>query len=548
MLAKDVVVRRGVARVGQLVQVVVLEGLHGVANLDANGLLLLVGAGNLGAPGTLEGVDALVDKTPRGMQPAETSDSDKTAMRAAGTTSRREAFVILLGYAFVAFAIRTSNTTLYPSFDAVAPFARDINVGIGILISALVVAAALRKPCLLQAKALGPIAVVAALAGSALMTIGLARSSSVLLCTGAALRCVGTSWTSLLAGIACCSLTLRQLFVGIPAALLGGYALAWATTALSLEATLALLALSPLLVYIFCCKHANRLVDEIACSPAQDDARLMRPASYLPLTSRMFTCMLLATAVLGFNLRLGPVEGGSATPLASLATLVVLALIGWFGTHLRLYDVTFRTAIVLSLAAFLIMPLKSYMPLTQNLLAAAAACFDTVFALAMISAAARNRLSAVTVLAWGSMMTTLGSIIGANMGAFVGANTNNETVFLASAAVAAALIAYVLFGLADFSFAATIEGIEPVRPLQIPQAYNARLFEDSCARIAQANGLTPRETEVLALLARGRNNAFVQEELTLTRNTVKSYIKHIYAKLNVHSQQELIDLVENERF
>ena len=64
MLAKDVVVRRGVARVGQLVQVVVLEGLHGVANLDANGLLLLVGAGNLGAPGTLEGVDALVDKTP----------------------------------------------------------------------------------------------------------------------------------------------------------------------------------------------------------------------------------------------------------------------------------------------------------------------------------------------------------------------------------------------------------------------------------------------------------------------------------------------------
>ena len=349
MLAKDVVVRRGVARVGQLVQVVVLEGLHGVANLGANGLLLLVGAGNLGAPGTLEGVDALVDKTPRGMQPAETSDSDKTAMRAAGNTSRREAFV--------AFAIRTSNTTLYPSFDAVAPFARDINVGIGILISALVVAAALRKPCLLQAKALGPIAVVAALAGSALMTIGLARSSSVLLCTGAALRCVGTSWTSLLAGIACCSLTMRQLFVGIPAALLGGYALAWATTALSLEATLALLALSPLLVYIFCCKHANRLVDEIACSPAQDDARLMRPASYLPLTSRMFTCMLLATAVLGFNLRLGPVEGGSATPLASLATLVVLALLGWFGTHLRLYDVTFRTAIVLSLAAFLIMPL-----------------------------------------------------------------------------------------------------------------------------------------------------------------------------------------------
>ena len=34
------------------------------------------------------------------------------------------------------------------------------------------------------------------------------------------------------------------------------------------------------------------------------------------------------------------------------------------------------------------------------------------------------------------------------------------------------------------------------------------------------------------------------DELTLTRNTVKTYIKRIYGKLGVHSQQELIDLVE----
>ncbi len=46
------------------------------------------------------------------------------------------------------------------------------------------------------------------------------------------------------------------------------------------------------------------------------------------------------------------------------------------------------------------------------------------------------------------------------------------------------------------------------------------------------------------LLARGRNAAYIEEELTLAHNTVKSYIKHVYAKLGVHSQQELIDLVE----
>ena len=37
---------------------------------------------------------------------------------------------------------------------------------------------------------------------------------------------------------------------------------------------------------------------------------------------------------------------------------------------------------------------------------------------------------------------------------------------------------------------------------------------------------------------------FVMEHYVISRNTVKSHVKHIYAKLGVHSQQELIDLVE----
>jgi DNA-binding CsgD family transcriptional regulator len=48
-------------------------------------------------------------------------------------------------------------------------------------------------------------------------------------------------------------------------------------------------------------------------------------------------------------------------------------------------------------------------------------------------------------------------------------------------------------------------------------------------------------------LARGRNAAYIQQELSLTRNTVKSYVADVYRKLNVHSHQELIDLVEGER-
>lgn len=75
-------------------------------------------------------------------------------------------------------------------------------------------------------------------------------------------------------------------------------------------------------------------------------------------------------------------------------------------------------------------------------------------------------------------------------------------------------------------------------PLQIP---DLRAHLDRLTRAAQ---LTERESEIFELLVRGRNARYLQEQLGITRNTVKSHIAHIYAKLSVHSQQELIDLVE----
>ena len=67
---------------------------------------------------------------------------------------------------------------------------------------------------------------------------------------------------------------------------------------------------------------------------------------------------------------------------------------------------------------------------------------------------------------------------------------------------------------------------------------------DRCIRRGAEGGLTERETEIFAMLARGRNGQYVMDHYVISRNTVKSHVKHIYAKLGVHSQQELIDLVE----
>ncbi len=70
------------------------------------------------------------------------------------------------------------------------------------------------------------------------------------------------------------------------------------------------------------------------------------------------------------------------------------------------------------------------------------------------------------------------------------------------------------------------------------------IYALACEDIALSKGLTKRETELLRLLSQGRDAAYVEKELFLSRNTVKSYTKSVYAKLGVHSKQELIDLVK----
>ena len=48
--------------------------------------------------------------------------------------------------------------------------------------------------------------------------------------------------------------------------------------------------------------------------------------------------------------------------------------------------------------------------------------------------------------------------------------------------------------------------------------------------------LTPRETEVLQLVARGLDNSAIAETLTVTKRTVQNHVSNVYAKLGVSSR------------
>ena len=56
--------------------------------------------------------------------------------------------------------------------------------------------------------------------------------------------------------------------------------------------------------------------------------------------------------------------------------------------------------------------------------------------------------------------------------------------------------------------------------------------------------MSPREDEIVRLLAQGKTNAAIERELFIASGTLKAHIQHIYVKLGIHSRKELAELVD----
>lgn len=77
-----------------------------------------------------------------------------------------------------------------------------------------------------------------------------------------------------------------------------------------------------------------------------------------------------------------------------------------------------------------------------------------------------------------------------------------------------------------------------------PNAARPDAIDQVCATLAVQHGLSSREAQICGYLARGRSQTYIRDALFLSKNTVATHVRHLYTKLDVHSKQELIDLVE----
>ncbi|MFF4775750.1 LuxR C-terminal-related transcriptional regulator [Microtetraspora fusca] len=80
-------------------------------------------------------------------------------------------------------------------------------------------------------------------------------------------------------------------------------------------------------------------------------------------------------------------------------------------------------------------------------------------------------------------------------------------------------------------------------------------LQDACDRLARSNGgplrenpLSPRELDVLALVAMGCGNAETGRRLGILPETVKSYLRTIMRKLGTHSRMETVIVARRSGF
>lgn len=83
------------------------------------------------------------------------------------------------------------------------------------------------------------------------------------------------------------------------------------------------------------------------------------------------------------------------------------------------------------------------------------------------------------------------------------------------------------------------EGLDAVAPVQPGVAD----IEHRCAEVAARFGLTERKRQIMAMTCLGKSKAYIAGQIGISESTVKSHVRNIYAKLDVHSKNELQEFV-----
>jgi two-component system, NarL family, nitrate/nitrite response regulator NarL len=121
--------------------------------------------------------------------------------------------------------------------------------------------------------------------------------------------------------------------------------------------------------------------------------------------------------------------------------------------------------------------------------------------------------------------------------------SDHET--LVTAAVEAGCSAYVTKDRAGREVVAAVETAAR-GDVAFPASVLARLLPRGTAAPRQTGALTPREVEVLRLMADGRSSRDIADTLVLSVSTIRNHTQNILTKLGAHSRLEAVTIATRQ--
>lgn len=168
---------------------------------------------------------------------------------------------------------------------------------------------------------------------------------------------------------------------------------------------------------------------------------------------------------------------------------------------------------------------------------AGASLMDMLTWLLLIEIARTTHFSPLLIFAVGRMVIHAGMALGELLAlTFIG----SMSYFLMACVAILVVVAGFMFTDRDMTFYVEPPTNQELNDcLERPDALDERI-----RAIAAEKGLSPRETEVFMLWATGYGMKGIQEKLTLSPATVKTHLRHIYEKCDVHSRADILELIE----
>lgn len=239
-------------------------------------------------------------------------------------------------------------------------------------------------------------------------------------------------------------------------------------------------------------------------------------------------------------------EGKTVAPnellwvVAGLSVCLAIVLVGAIAP--REPDIPFASRLILPLfvlGEFLIFAFDfDQKPIEVFAIGAAWMYYRFFYLIMWRTGALRSSLPAFCVFALGQIILTFGCFVGGVLYSFAASLEISGFLILAIVCIAVILVSLFVF---DSQYLSGYVGQQK----RMFDAGNRALCELCVDKATVAFGLSRQERVIALMLAQGKTNDDIQNELVIAYNTLRTHLRNMYKKTDTHSREELVILIRS---